>query len=446
MPSPLRLIRLSLSLVAAASSRVPCFRICGEHCTELAAPPPSAQARCPPPGRNGAPATAAGQSSDAAVAAHTHTAAAVGALLRARELHYCNADPRHPAAAPGVPPAELAHDLPPELQLVGVHALVRHGDRSAVHSLPNVPLPRHECGMVASGNAEWGAAMRNVAAGFKVTADAHDGAVDSNTVSELAAWLESVALDGRRACLPGHLTVLGMKQHRAVGRLFRDAYAARLGLGDAAAAAERRGALRVVSTPYQRTVLSAAAVVSGMFPHGVGPAHGRVPIHVCGGQTCPLFFAKFPAVVCPAAAGAGMRSFSEPDDLSFMLPPDAKASVRRVIGDAEPMPPMSAFLDTWFTRRCHGMGPPCRGGDDAPGACVDEQTATALLHAADSEFLGRFSRPFSGMLAHTTLNGVVAALKGAVGTAGSPSFGLTAAHDTTVSWLATALGVFGVDR
>jgi hypothetical protein len=67
-------------------------------------------------------------------------------------------------------------------------------------------------------------------------------------------------------CDRAHLTAKGALQHLENGVLLRAAYGEALGLAnEEPQRMEEEGRLRVVATAFHRTVVSAAAVVTGLF-------------------------------------------------------------------------------------------------------------------------------------------------------------------------------------
>ena len=69
----------------------------------------------------------------------------------------------------------------------------------------------------------------------------------------------------RLPCGYEHLTAVGAQQHLENGALLGAAYRRALGLGGSPQAAHTAGQLRVIATDFNRAVVSAQAIVAGMF-------------------------------------------------------------------------------------------------------------------------------------------------------------------------------------
>ena len=204
-----------------------------------------------------------------------------------------------------------------DLQLVQVHAFVRHGDRSALADPYNKALPTLDCSLSQAPDASlarhWPRVLAKLSDSFDVVGDGGDALDDE-------VW-PFIAADGKqqgrspsppppptRDCRRAELTRAGVVQHLENGMVLGEAYRGPLGLGADAVAAAKAGTLRVVSTPYQRTVLSAATLVTGVFlsAAAVDDAPGdravdddKVPIDLCHEESCLIFATRVSTQRCP---------------------------------------------------------------------------------------------------------------------------------------------------
>ena len=174
--------------------------------------------------------------------------------------------------------------------------------RRSLSQAPDASLARH-----------WPRVLATLSDSFDVVGDGGDALDDE-------VW-PFIAADGKqqgrspsppppptRDCRRAELTRAGVVQHLENGMVLGEAYRGPLGLGADAVAAAKAGTLRVVSTPYQRTVLSAATLVTGVFlsAAAVDDAPGdravdddKVPIDLCHEESCLIFATRASTQRCP---------------------------------------------------------------------------------------------------------------------------------------------------
>lgn len=144
-------------------------------------------------------------------------------------------------------------------ELVQVHMLLRHGDRSQATDLRMKPPVRFECGMV-DRDEQW-RELEN----FKLLPHPKTANV-RHLHDPLFRGFES------QSCHSGQLTLVGLQQHRQIGLFMKDRYQELL------QSVEDTRDIFVQSTDYTRTIDSAAAFLLGF--NSKQPQHMSIPIHV----------------------------------------------------------------------------------------------------------------------------------------------------------------------
>ena len=173
---------------------------------------------------------------------------------------YCNTE------APTGREGELPKSMRAPYALIAVGIVIRHGDRSPIHSLPSNRsaaawrcVPRAETEPHAF--QQW--PMRHNSAAAFVVRSLGSGAV-------LERSLVSAAEADGETCLPGQLTPRGVEQHLRLGHHLGTRYEPLIRRVLANASSSARLPLYARSTDYTRTLLSAASFVSGLLR-----THGR---------------------------------------------------------------------------------------------------------------------------------------------------------------------------
>lgn len=356
---------------------------------------------------------------------------------------YCSAPT---SGSEGRPPRLAGRHGNFELFAVGI--VIRHGDRSAIHSLPAAPAthaaPRWRCTPPAGHEAErlW----PQLSSSFVVRSLRYN--------ARLARSLEPLLAPDGVSCEPGQLTPRGFEQHLHIGRHLATRYGPLLDeLAQLAAQPHVRGAnsssiVFARSTDYRRTLLSAAGLLLGLLGgtpslaptalrpldlhteedelkdvmHGVGLASSSKG----GGE-------RVRRGNCPAAAEAAAAQ------LRTWLPDrGAWAKVVKMFG---PGVSTTGVADATYARACHRMPPPC-----TEAGCVDAALAAQLWRDADRHYCERFAGADGGLRASSLsmlplLKEVVSRLEAAARGDG-PRLVLFSGHDTVIAPLLGALGAF----
>ena len=131
-----------------------------------------------------------------------------------------------------------------QYELVQVHMLLRHGDRSQATNFRVNPPVRYECGMV-DGDNEWKKLQDFTLVPHPI--DAH--------LKQIATTLYRG--DQAKACRSGELTLIGFQQHKKLGYFMQDRYNALI------QSITNNNDVFIQSTNFQRTIHSAAAFLLG---------------------------------------------------------------------------------------------------------------------------------------------------------------------------------------
>ena len=365
-------------------------------------------------------------------------------------VNYCSAPF---SGAEGHPPAVGK----PPLTLRAVAVIIRHGDRSAIHTIHNTtdPPPAWRC----VPSAHEGAARREwpaLRAAF-VVRRLSDGATLARSLRPAV-----LATDGA-TCEPGQLTPRGFEQHVRLGRHLASAYSPLL--DRISEEAESNGSTPIVfarSTDYGRTLLSAAGLLLGLLRahpslrpsparpltlfteedetadimHGVGLAassHPRGAARSVGGANAETTRDGR----CAAASDLARRQLGRwrPDSGTW-------SRLTKLFGGAAMGRLLSTGIaDALYARSCHELQPPC-----GAAGCVDEELQHAVSRDADAFYCLRFAGADGGLAAAKLsmlplLLQVASRLEKAASRAGGDArLLLFSGHDTVVAPLLAAIG------
>lgn len=340
---------------------------------------------------------------------------------------YCGARPRGMEG--------MLHHPRPGLVLHAVALTIRHGDRSAIHELPNTnETARWVCRPV-------GLEQRRAAASARVVN------VDGRPLHRSLLPQTDDGAGGH--CAPAQLTPRGFAQHAALGRHLGRAYAPLL----RAIGADRNTSharLYIRSTDYTRTLMSAAALLSGLLPmraasatpltiytqeeerlewmHGVGLASSSKVRGDGGGE-------KLRSGPCPKAAELAMAQLAAWHDDA-----EARRDLESIFGSEVRTLPVTSVADVLYSHACHEMRPPCSRLD----GCAPPALASRFFRAGDEAYCAKFNGLLGGLRAsqlamHPLLGEILERLTRANG-GGGERLVLLSGHDTVVAQLLAAIG------
>ena len=337
--------------------------------------------------------------------------------------------------------------------------LVRHGDRSSIHPIPGnssvVEAPASQPG------ATWAC-----------TPDA--GSEEARTLALIGDTIVVRSLRGERlqrpmrsataapassACKSGQLTPRGLSQHLRLGRHLGRSYAALL---DELSALRRNASLRgspppvlyARSTDYTRTILSASALVVGLFENSasLAPTPARpLALHVEDTEARDVMHGvglasssatkpgegaeKVRKGACEAATGLALRQQAAIGPAA----PELVEKLVRLFGSGARSAAITGLADALYARACHDLPPPC-----GAGGCVGPALAAQIWRGADGVYCDRYNGESGGRqasrLSMLPLLRQIASRLVAAASSHGPRLILFAGHDTVVAPLLAALG------
>ena len=331
----------------------------------------------------------------------------------------------------------LPNNAPEKYELVQVHIVARHGDRS-----PNNPYAVfgssvfYECGLVENDqNVSW-EGLRD----FPHMQSLHYGTEKTHSVyHSLYPGANS------RRCGMGKLTRIGYHQLRALGHMMNKNYAAALldnFTGDLSTITE---SIYVQSTDYSRTLRSAAAFLLGFLPNQQ-KLRNVIVIHVSPGS---LLQAHPPGTSLVYRACKRLASFQESQLKKSKYYETEKTQYHPRLEklssmfhlNTENLPIITSLFDSIATRGCHVKDSPLPCYQDN---CMDYAFANKLFEFVDWTFGNRYTQqsaivamlPF---LRHSLL-GLMEEMVHKK-RENPYRFILSVTHDTTMTQLLLALGI-----
>ena len=277
---------------------------------------------------------------------------------------YCNI-PDEDVRIPDIMGAEGA--LSSRMELLGVIMTVRHGDRSAIHTIPgSASDPVFNC----SHFPEW---------------PAHVDVASEDTGDLLPGRHQKSATREDGSCTPGQLTPTGITQLRKLGAYIGSAYKA---LVDTTNVYAR-------STDYSRTLLSGAAFLATFQPAEASTLRvfedeDKELMHGVGLRTRSAGSNHFNTKsvgekVMQGACDRAVR-LTTAQIGSFRKPRHLASELAALFGSAAAEKGITDLADAIHTVSCHQQPLPC--GHDG---CLTPRLATDVLRAADRFYCERFS-------------------------------------------------------
>ena len=376
-----------------------------------------------------------------------------------------------------------------ERKLHAVAIVIRHGDRSAIHSVPNETGSPVRWRCVPSSHEyaakrEWPGLRSSF-----VVRRLRDGSILQRTLRP--ALLSSNGAPPGSSCAPGQLTPRGFEQHVRLGRHLSAAYAPLLDAISANRSSHAAAvggihklapppALFVRSTDYARTLLSAAGLLLGLFHrhpslrpsaarpvslytedaeaedymHGVGLASSSKqqngPSGGAAAEKQQQQQQQQPTAAQPLVAAESERSGKCADATKYAkramsawkpTHPEAWRQIEALFGGpALVTMKTTGVADALFARTCHGLAPPC-----GSAGCVDTAAMHSIWSDAHSFYCERFGGPNGGerssrLAMLPLLRDIFGRLQAASQETSSERISVFSGHDTVVAPLLAALG------
>lgn len=319
--------------------------------------------------------------------------------------------------------------MPEEFKLLNVHIVIRHGDRTPLYNLPVRQEATLRCDVDTENDP---LVSRYVDAMNAFSRTTRQG----STASRLGLFPRHAACEGG-----GQLTGIGAVQHLRSGDFLRRVYVTKHWLLDGGS----NGSDVEFHTTYTpRTYRSGVAFLHGLLPHAnlsALPVHVSESVHFCMPHVA--------ALPCKCALvwrlDLNINNLRRKRTSTKVL---VKAIRRDLAGPfdttAADVPPLGAVADGMMAYACHGHQLPC-GGDDS-SRCVTWSTMRRIWRfldtnsAADADNFVVNKR--SHLLAHPLLHQVASRMLNVTRGITTAKLLLYSGHDTTVTPLAIALGVY----
>lgn len=298
------------------------------------------------------------------------------------------------------------------LELVQLHVIARHGDRSPAHDFDMGHPQDFTCGLEEKS---W--------AGLKKFAVKPLPPTSKISLVNFPVFPGSSS----KRCGVGMLTTVGFSQHYHLGTTLRRNYQDFL-------STVKSDDIFVHSTSFPRTVQSAAA-----FLHGYSRGdEGGIPIHISDGDVLsapPVGVKMYPP--CRKLGRFYKKTKKGVDTRGWQ---DVVESVQAMFGLAfavETSEKAIMLADHIMARLCHEMPLPCNGD----GRCVDVSSALELIKGADVAWRYRYTRPYSAVALRPFMQHSLEVMDAAVHSKSTYKLMLSFAHDSTLTMILDTVGV-----
>ncbi|XP_064611469.1 2-phosphoxylose phosphatase 1-like isoform X2 [Liolophura sinensis] len=342
--------------------------------------------------------------------------------LSSRIAEYCN----HPAL--GIRGHE--GEAPAQYKLISVHVVIRHGDRTAMYGFNKHPNPIIPCVMDYHTLSHHPKLRSFVPTMYSYSGKQHPQSGFKN-------W---ALFPDRKHCRSAELTGQGALQHLLLGDHFNKQYIHKWQLFDGKFSPDK---ILVRATEFSRTYQSAIALLYGFLPQfnlTELNIHRSSNIYFCDNQYANT------QCICPAING--MRQSLNKQASSRKNSPVYKEVTNHIaeVYDLKRSQLLwvSAMMDVFMVQACHDIKLKC----NAEGTCITQKTLEDLWAHLDQGTLADVLDPDKALermgrvAMHPLLAEIANRMKNiSVKTESMPRFVLYSGHDTTVSPLATALGI-----
>lgn len=324
--------------------------------------------------------------------------------------------------------------------------LIRHGDRSSIHKMPNSKV-----------------LSKNSTKYFHPDAIHYVPLLNSFEIKSLGDTSISNSLDSTkifsvsdRSSPPGILSTTGFMQHINQGRYLHKAYSSFLSTVDPFSTS-----LYVRSTYYDRTIQSAAALLLTMFPTlGTPATAGKlIPIHVHPEHSSEHMHGVGSILTSKKDGGDAVlqgsckaaSAFTEMQAKNFATSDIVMMSLEKRFGSGIRHMLPTEMADSLLPYKCHGLSMPC-AVDASDGSCapVTDTLLEALMREGDKWYCDRYAGARGGLNGtllsmHPFLSEILSLLRASAeaDTLHVPkALALFSGHDTVVGSTLAALGVF----
>lgn len=353
--------------------------------------------------------------------------------------------------------------------LVHVQIALRHGDRSAIHTLPGADETKWICSPLPGElQPEW----ENTIKRFPIV-DPSGKPLERSLWSTLLPKneAENGAGESEGYCEPGQLTHYGIRQLMKVGRSLGTAYwdLFSWALKDEKTSKGRKHVdlIQARSTDYTRTLMSSAAFLTGFLENQKGVSGtDKVPImtnpdenaevmHGIGLKASTNVAGGGEKTLVGECALAVSKAEYQVDMTMSSLRTDVKERLREGFGDSAADDKITRLTDNVYARTCHSMTLPC---STQSGECMTNSLALAMVAESDRLLCATYMGAQGGMVSsglsiYPFMAELLANMDAAVkyrkpaGNAteeadAPPTFLLYVGHDTVIAPVLASLGAY----
>ncbi|KAJ2505239.1 hypothetical protein GGF44_000792 [Coemansia sp. RSA 1694] len=335
-------------------------------------------------------------------------------------------------------PADQAYSAVPDAKLELVQVVVRHGDRTPVHLIPN-------------DNTTW------TCDGVEENIYLHGaGQPETNTTGAYKQLIEIPAWNHRHgyanqvwrgSCDVGQLTDKGKSQHRQLGSNLRSIYVDKLGF--LSAQLNNTDEIYARTTNVWRTKNSAESLLGALWPKRDVASQTAIPLHTYPKEIETMYgntdaCGKLRTLLSTIVASDQFQAFLR-EQGSLM----AKLSGIFGVSGSDWASSWDGYVDILQARHCHGVDLPCSdrasiSGKAAP-KCATAEDATQVLRNSHYEYAFKYrDHPLSHNYMRLAIGSLLGTLKDQMqdhidGKTGNLKFALYSGHDSTVMPLLAAL-------
>jgi hypothetical protein len=403
-------------------------------------------------------------------------------LTEGNKLPYCSSGDYLPGGSkdPGV--EGVLSSMGDQFELVAAHIAIRHGDRTAIHAIPNALYG----GNIRDGNvASPTTCAPNFYPGFEFVGAEWNKLPGRFEVRSLhSGTLLQRRLKPHPAvdCPGGELTPRGFLQHHHLGMHLKKAYKPHLQSlfrhheevlepskekDNKSRPKQHDGLYYVRSTDYARTLTSAAAMLNSFLPPALLDKEAPIVIFTDEHEDEEVMHGIGAAGSTKknshnSKSGTGDNEVSRDGPceravqlqsgqaLAFKPDPSVVEELVTVFGEAVRDARITQIADSFFAGHCHGYDFPC--SNKVQGLCMDKNLAIQVAAQADRHYCSRYDggeggRDGTHLAIYPFLKEIVTRLSASAtelegDSHEAPPFVLYSGHDTVIAPLLSALGAY----